>query len=38
MPTHHNLDRYLDEYVRAAGIADDRKGCSSARHAADRAS
>ncbi len=26
MPTHHNLDRYLDEYSRAAGIAEDRKG------------
>jgi len=24
--THHNLDRYLDEYIRAAGIAEDRKG------------
>ena len=26
MPTHHNLDRYLDEYIAAAGIAEDRKG------------
>jgi integrase/recombinase XerD len=26
MPTHHNLDRYLDEYIQAAGIAQDRKG------------
>ena len=26
MPTHHNLDRYLEEYIAAAGIADDRKG------------
>lgn len=26
MPTHHNLDRYLDEYLAAAGIAQDRKG------------
>jgi site-specific recombinase XerD len=26
MPTHHNLDRYLDEYIQAAGIAADRKG------------
>jgi integrase/recombinase XerD len=26
MPTHHNLDRYLEEYIRAAGIGDDRKG------------
>jgi hypothetical protein len=26
MPTHHNLDRYLEEYIRAAGIAQDRKG------------
>ncbi len=25
MPTHHNLDRYLEEYLSAAGIADDRK-------------
>jgi len=25
MPTHHNLDRYLEEYIRAAGIGDDRK-------------
>jgi integrase/recombinase XerD len=26
MPTHHNLDRYLDEYISASGITDDRKG------------
>jgi integrase/recombinase XerD len=26
MPTHHNRDRYLEEYIRAAGIAEDRKG------------
>ncbi len=26
MPTHHNLDRYLEEYIRSAGIAEDRKG------------
>ncbi len=26
MPTHHNLDHYLDEYIRVAGIGDDRKG------------
>lgn len=26
MPTHHNLDHYLEEYVTAAGIAGDRKG------------
>jgi integrase/recombinase XerD len=26
MPTHHNLDRYLEEYIAAAGIAEDRKG------------
>jgi integrase/recombinase XerD len=26
MPTPHNLDRYLEEYIRAAGIAEDRKG------------
>ena len=25
MPTHHNLDHYLEEYIRAANIADDRK-------------
>ena len=26
MPTHHNLDRYLEEYIAAAGLASDRKG------------
>jgi integrase/recombinase XerD len=26
MPTHHNLDRYLEEYISVAGIAQDRKG------------
>ena len=26
MPAHHKLDRYLEEYIRAAGIAEDRKG------------
>lgn len=26
MPAHHNLDRYLEEYITAAGIAQDRKG------------
>ena len=25
MPTHHNLDRYLEEYIRAACIVEDRK-------------
>ena len=25
MPTHHNLDHYLDEYIRVASIGDDRK-------------
>jgi len=25
MPTHHNLDRYLEEYIAAAGIGSDRK-------------
>ena len=25
MPAHHNLDRYLEEYITAAGIAQDRK-------------
>lgn len=26
MPTHHNLDHYLEAYIAAAGIAKDRKG------------
>ncbi len=26
MPAHHTLEAYLDEYVKAAGIAGDRKG------------
>jgi integrase/recombinase XerD len=26
MPTHHNLDRYLEEYITAAGIVSDKKG------------
>jgi len=26
MPCHHKLETYLDEYIKAAGIADDRKG------------
>ncbi len=26
MPAHHNLDRYLEEYIAAAGITSDRKG------------
>ena len=26
MPCHHKLEAYLDEYIKAAGIADDRKG------------
>ena len=26
MPTHHNLDHYLEAYIAAAGIAGDRKG------------
>jgi integrase/recombinase XerD len=26
MPTHHNLDHYLEEYITMAGIAGDRKG------------
>jgi len=26
MPTHHNLDRYLEEYIRPAGITEYRKG------------
>jgi integrase/recombinase XerD len=26
MPCHHKLEAYLDEYIQAGGIADDRKG------------
>ncbi len=26
MPAHHNLEAYLDEYIKAAGIGDDKKG------------
>ena len=26
MPCHHKLEVYLDEYLKAAGFADDRKG------------
>ena len=26
MPCHHKLEAYLDEYIKAAGIAEDRKG------------
>jgi integrase/recombinase XerD len=26
MPAHHNLDRYLEEYIAAAGITQERKG------------
>ena len=26
MPAHHTLEEYLDAYIQAAGIADDRKG------------
>ena len=26
VPAHHNLEEYLDEYIRAAGIRSDRKG------------
>ncbi len=26
MPAHHNLERYLDAYIAAAGISDDKKG------------
>ena len=26
MPVHHSLEAYLDEYVRAAGIVEDKKG------------
>jgi hypothetical protein len=26
MPCHHKLEEYLDAYIKAAGIIDDRKG------------
>jgi hypothetical protein len=26
MPTHHNFDRYLEEFIAATGMAQDRKG------------
>ena len=26
MPCHHKLEEFLDAYIKAAGIADDRKG------------
>jgi integrase len=26
MPCHHRLEQYLDAYIKAGGIADDRKG------------
>ncbi|MBI3805322.1 MAG: tyrosine-type recombinase/integrase [Nitrospirae bacterium] len=26
MPCHHSLEQFLDEYIEAAGIADDKKG------------
>ena len=26
MPAHHNLEEYLDAYIEAAGIAEDKKG------------
>jgi site-specific recombinase XerD len=26
MPAHHNLEKYIDEYIKAAGISDDKKG------------
>jgi integrase len=26
MPCHHKLEEYLDAYIKAAGVADDRKG------------
>lgn len=38
MPTHHNLDRYLEEYIQTACIAEDRKGPLFAPRAADLAS
>jgi site-specific recombinase XerD len=36
MPCHHNLDRYLEEYVAAAAIAGDARGRSFAPCAAAR--
>ena len=38
MPTHHNLDHHLEEYLAAAGISEDRKGRSSGRPGVDPAS
>jgi site-specific recombinase XerC len=38
MGCHHKLEHYLDEYIAAAGIAQDKKGRSSARPSAGRAS
>ncbi len=29
MPCHHKLEAYLDVYLSAAGLKEDRKGCSS---------
>jgi integrase/recombinase XerD len=26
MPCHHTLEEYLDSYIRAAGIGEDKKG------------
>ena len=26
MPCHHKLDEYLQEYIEAAGVSEDRKG------------
>ena len=26
MPVHHTLEEYLDSYIRAAGIGEDKKG------------
>jgi integrase/recombinase XerD len=31
MPAHHNLEAYLDAYIKAAGIGDQAKSPSSAR-------
>jgi hypothetical protein len=37
LPAHHNLESYLDAYIEAAGIRDDKKGPSSARPTGARA-
>ncbi len=37
MPSHHNLEAYLDAYLQAAGIGEAKKTPSSARRAAEPA-